>query len=71
MREKAKTFVSTYFTLLFFPQISLSLISVVAKEYNLRTATSENISQAISPTLDSPYIGIKVKPFLRALWFSF
>jgi hypothetical protein len=50
MREKAKTFVSTYFTLLFFPQISLSLISVVAKEYNLRTATSEYFA-AQSPFL--------------------
>jgi len=41
MREKAKTFVSAYFTLLFFPKISLSLFSLSDREDTLGPAASE------------------------------
>jgi hypothetical protein len=63
MREKEQPFVSCLFYIIIFPKISLSLISLAGQEDNLRTAASENIYQVIPPMLDSPYIGIKVKPF--------
>jgi hypothetical protein len=63
MRGKETPFVSCLDYILIFAKISLSLISLAGQEDNLRAAASENISHAISPNLDFPYIGKEVKPF--------